>query len=318
MICLLGIGLASAGTLTVSLSPSLDSKGDIIKAISITKAELVEANVFVTDPTAVPTYAGTVKSDSSVQFDLSGIAPGDYFIRLNNRSDNTFPTRIDDPTKNINQFVGRTLRISVIGNLSNPVYIFKTYLNGLGPVNCSDGYQVSQNSYIQIALKNNPQKLEVHEFNIVQHKDLYGIGARTLLDYTQTIPYHPSTPTSSSSPFSKWVFSHGSDYGGNDSKCSSCHGNLSTKPASFSEITVNNGFCYRCHSGPYMPMMVWLVQEDVCPYHPHATSTPVSIPTLTSTPLASITATYAPTTPAFEGLSAIAALVVVFRCRQRG
>ncbi len=43
--------------------------------------------------------------------------------------------------------------------------------------------------------------------------------------------------------------SHGNDYGGNDSKCSTCHGNLDTKPSKFSEITVNNGFCFRCHYG---------------------------------------------------------------------
>ncbi len=312
---ILGTGLAAAGTLTVSLSPSLDSKGDIIRAISITKAELLEANVFVTAPAAV----GTVVSDNMVLFNLSGIAPGDYFIRLNNRSDEIFPTRIDDPTKGINQFVGQTLRVSVISsNLSDPVYIFKTYLNGLGPVNCSDGYQVSQNSYIRLSLKTDPQKLEVNGFEIYQELYDYIIGGRRLLDYTPTTPIHPSTSTSTSPLFSKWVFSHGDDYNRNDSKCSSCHGNLETKPASFSDIAVNNGFCYRCHSGPYIPI-VWLVQEDVCPYHPHAISTTTSIPTQTSTPkpTASLTTTSAPATPAFEALLAISALLMAVLIRRR-
>ncbi len=301
-------GLASAGTLTFSLSPSLDSKGDIIRAISITKAELLDVNVTITEPAAI----GTVVSDNTAQFDLSDVKPGDYFIRLNNRSDYIFPTRIEDPTKDINQFVGQTLRVSVIGNLSVPVYIFKTYLNGLGPVNCSDGYQVSPNSYIKLSLKTNPQELEVNGFRIYPGVYDYVIGVWRILDYTPTTPSHPSTSTSTSPPFSKWVFSHGDDYGGNDSKCSNCHGSLDTKPASFSEITVNNGFCFRCHYGPYLPSIVWLVQEDVCRYHPHPLPLPSEVMT-TSTPTAKPTAalsTTTQTTPAFE---AISALLIVLR-----
>ncbi len=307
-----GTGLASAGTLTVSLSPSLDSKGDIIRVISITKAELLDTKVEITAPAAI----GTVVSDTTAIFNLSGVKPGDYFIRFNNRSDDIFPTLIDDPNKDINQFLGQTLRVSVIGNLSDPVYIFKTYLNGLGPVNCSDGYQVSQNTYMRLSLKTNPQRLEVNDVEIYQ-REIYIIGIRTLIDYTPTTPNHPSTSTSTNPPFSKWVFIHSIDYNGNDSKCSTCHGNLGTKPASFSEITVNSGFCYRCHSGPYMPTMVWLVQLDDCPYHPHATTISTSIPTLTSTPTASLTATSAPTTPAFEALSAIAALLAVILIKKK-
>jgi hypothetical protein len=308
-ICLiLGTGLAAAGTLTVSLQPSLDGKGDIIRAISITKAELLERNVDINVPAAV----GTVVSDNMVLFNLSVIKPGDYSIRLNNRSDDIFPTRIDDPTKDISQFVGRTLRVSVIGNLSDPIYIFKTYFNGLGHVNCSDGYQASSDSYIKLSLKTNPQKLEVNGFEIYKTVSNYQIATYKYIDYTPTTPNHPSTSTSTNQPFSKWVFSHGADYNGNDSKCSNCHGNLNTKPASFSDITVNNGFCYRCHY-PTIPTIVWLVQEDVCPYHPHATSTSTSIPTTTSIPkpTASLTTTSAPATPGFEALSAIAALLAI-------
>ncbi len=296
----LGTELAAAGTLTVTLEPSLDGKGDIIRAISITKAELLEVHAIITKPAAM----GTVTSDNSAQFDLSSIKPGDYFIRLNNRSDDIFPTRIDDPTKEISQFAGQTLRVSVIGNLSDPVYIFKTYFNGLGPVNCSDGWKESSDSYIKLSLKTNPQELEVNEFGIYDNQ----IAAGKVLDYTPTAPNHPNTSTSTNPPFSKWVFSHGADYGGNDSKCSDCHGNLDAKPASFSEITVNNSFCYRCHY-PFIPTIVWLVQEDVCPYHPHM-APPMITPTPTATPTATPTPT--PKTPSFEVISAIVALVIVF------
>jgi hypothetical protein len=309
---LLGTGLAAAGTLTVSLQPGLDGNGTIL-ADSLTKAELLERSVDINVPAAVGTVA-----DNTVLFNLSVIKPGDYYIRLNNRSDYLIPTLIDDPTKDISQFVGRTLRVSVIGNLSDPVYIFKTYFNGLGPVNCSDGWQASPDSYIKLSLKTDPQKLEVNGFEIYKAVSNYQIATYyKYIDYTPTTPNHPSTSTSTNQPFSKWVFSHGADYNGNDSKCSNCHGNLNTKPASFSDITVNNGFCYRCHyARPSIPAIVWLVQEDVCPYHPHA-SPPESMitPTPTATPTQIPTPT--PKTPAFEALPAIAVLLMAVLVKRR-
>ena len=101
VICLiLGTGLAAAGTLTVSLQPSLDSKGDIIRAKSITKAELLRMDYNGT----ITTVTGTAANFTAL-FNLSGIAPGDYFIRVNDLTDNLIPTRIDDPTKDINLFL---------------------------------------------------------------------------------------------------------------------------------------------------------------------------------------------------------------------
>ncbi len=164
--------LVAAGTLTLHLEPSLDSKRDI-RATSITKTELLRMDYNGTVTTVTGTAAG-----STALFNLSGLATNDYFIRVNDLADNLIPTRIDDLTKDITNSLQR---------------------------------------------------------------------------------FHPSTMTSINPPFSKWVFgegSHGVDYGGNDSKCSICHGNLDTKPTNldtnrdnFTDIPVNNGFCFRCHYG---------------------------------------------------------------------
>lgn len=157
------------------------------------------------------------------------------------------------------KFVGDNLRVSVIGNLSDPTYQIETFTKtpGARKIWCSDGTSRTNDqaiTYIVLSPKTKPQKLEIK--NLAD----YFIPAISALwnvtDYAPSTPNHPSTPTSLNPPFSKWVFSHGVDYGGDDSKCNSCHGNLDTKPSNldgkrnnFIEIPVNKGFCYRCHYG---------------------------------------------------------------------
>lgn len=310
VICLiLGTGLAAAGTLTVSLQPSLGGKGTI-KAESITKADLVSPFI---SPEEGSTYKTATIINGIAHFNLSANDTGDRFIRINDLNDNLIPTRIDDPTKDINQFVGENLRVSVIGNLSDPTYQIKTFTktHGAWPrVWCSDGTSVEGENtavYIIQSLKTNPQKLEIKELSY--SPDL--VSSENITDYTPSAPTHPSTMTSINPPFSKWVFgdgSHGVDYGGNESKCNTCHGNLDTKPANldtkrdnFTDIPVNNGFCFRCHYGK-SGTDAGFVGKPGC-QHPYAPATPTATPTAI------------PKTPAFEALSAIAALLAVLSCR---
>jgi hypothetical protein len=316
VICLiLGTGLAAAGTLTVSLAPSLDSKGDIIMATSITKAELLRMDYNST----VTKVTGTVAGFTAL-FNLSGIAPGDYFIRVNGLTDNLIPTRIDDPTKDTNQFVGENLQVSIIGNLSDPTYQIKmlTKTHDVPPrVWCSDGTSVvgeGTSVYIIQSLKTKPQKLEIKYVVLVSSEPTL----TNITDYTPAAPIHPSTMTSLNPPFSQWVFRHGIDYGGDDSKCNSnsCHGNLNTIPANlntknpspfngnFIEIPVNKGFCYRCHYGKSGTEAGW-VGEPGCE-HSYPTTTPTAIPT-----------TPTPKTPAFEALFAISALLMAILVKRR-
>lgn len=91
MVCLVFIaGLASAGTLTVHLEHSLeyDKKVDsIIKAELISRTENKTATII----------------NGQARFNLTANDTGDQFIRINDLASDLIPTRIDDPTKDINQ-----------------------------------------------------------------------------------------------------------------------------------------------------------------------------------------------------------------------
>ncbi|VVB96869.1 Uncharacterised protein [uncultured archaeon] len=288
---------ATTGRLTLSLQPSLDGDGDI-KATSITMAELLgtDGKVMIT---------GTV-AGSTAQFDLSGITAGDYFIRVNGLSDDLVPTRIDDPTKAISQFVGQKLRATVIGNLSDPTYRVLTFSKGQKEdqvVVYSDGTNVIPETYAYaiLSLKTSPQKLDIRALGT----------ASQLNSYTPTTPTHPSTPTAVNPPFAEWIMgtkNHASDYNATDKKCITCHFNLDTKAATFAQITISNGWCYRCHYGKGG------VDEGFIDTTALA-ATPV--PTVT-TPIATTAApTAAPKTPAFEVILAISALLITVLVKRK-
>lgn len=304
---ILGIGLvaaqnstAAAGKLTLNLQPSLDGEGDI-KATSIAGADLLG-----TDGTVM--INGTV-AGGTAQFNLSGIAAGDYFIRVNNLADDLVPTRIDDPTMAINQFVGQKLRVTVIGNLSDPTYQVLTFSKGQKEdpvVVYSDGTNKIPETYAYaiLSLKTSPQKLEINAL---------GTGSQ-LNSFTPTSATHPSTSTAVNPSFPIWMLSdknHANDYNGTDSKCNTCHGSLDTKPATFSLITTNNGWCYRCHYGKGGVDEGFIDTTAVLA----ATTMPT---TVISTPTATTAVpTATPSTPAFEALFAISVLLITVLVRRR-
>ncbi len=289
---------ATTGRLILSLQPSLDGEGNI-KATSINTAELLG-----TDGTVMIT--GTV-AGGMAQFNLSGIAAGDYFIRLNGLSDDLVPTRIDDPTMAISQYVGQKLRVTVIGNLSDPTYQVMTFSKGQGEhpaVVYSDGSnEVPETyAYVILSLKTSPQKLEIRALGT----------ASQLNSYTPTMPTHPSTPTATNPTFSAWILgtnNHASDYNGTDSKCNTCHVNFDTKPVTFAQVTTINGWCYRCHFGKAGVDAGFIDTTALA-----ATPTPTPMAT-TAVTTAAPTAT--PTTPAFEVVLAISALLVMVLVRRR-
>ncbi|MCZ7382674.1 MAG: hypothetical protein O8C64_14025 [Candidatus Methanoperedens sp.] len=293
------IGLAAAqtattaGILTLSLQPSLDGKGDI-KATSITSAELLGLD------------GGVIKTATltggTAQFDLGSVAGGDYFIRVNNLADDLVPTRIDDPAKAINQFVGQKLRATVIGNLSDPAYTISTHSKGQGHhpvVSYADGAIEAPERYCYVLIyqKTSPQKMEIR---VLGTADL-------LTTFTPRTATHPSTSTETNPSFPTWMIfgkSHGIDYNGTDSKCNTCHINLDTKPATFSKVTSGNGWCYRCHYGKGGDDNGFLDTTTLL------AATPML--TVTSTPVATIAApAAAQKTPAFEALLAISALLIM-------
>ncbi|MFZ3059130.1 MAG: hypothetical protein WA102_05255 [Candidatus Methanoperedens sp.] len=322
VICLiLGTGLAAAGTLTLTLEPSLDGKGDI-RATSITDAKLCDfQGICVLN--GIPYKVATI-TNGTAQFSLSDRDAGARLIVIN-KFDDFIPTLID-PTKDVHQFVGQKLRVSVIGNLSDPTYRIETFTAGQGydhpAVSYSDGNYSPEalgmyhgDIYTVLSLKTNPS------FQVTTLGSSRAGRGQSINSFTPTTPTHPSTSTSINPSFSKWMFgegSHGNDYDGNDSKCNTCHGNLDTKPLKFSDIIVNNGFCFRCHYGKGGSDKGFVLDTSAWYTPLPTTEKPTTVPytpiTTTANPTATPTSA-TPRTPAFEALSAIAALLAVLRCR---
>jgi hypothetical protein len=319
---ILATGSATAGTLTLTLEPSLDGKGDI-RAISITDAKLCDfQGICVLN--GIPYKAATI-TNGTAQFSLSDRDAGARLIVINNL-DGFIPTRIDDPTKDVHQFMGEKLRVSVIGNLSDPTNRIETFTKGQGydhpTVSYSDGNYSPEalgmyygDIYTVLSLKTNPS------FQVITLGSSRAGRGQSINSFTPSTSTHPSTSTSINPSFSKWMFgegSHGNDYGGEDSKCSTCHGNLDTKPSKFSEITVNNGFCFRCHYGKGGSEKGFVLDTSAW-YTPATTTTkPTMVPYTPATSTAKPTAaptTATPKTPAFEALWTIAALLAVMGCR---
>ncbi|MCZ7355478.1 MAG: hypothetical protein O8C65_00970 [Candidatus Methanoperedens sp.] len=275
-----------------------------------------------------PFNAATITSGTA-RFSLRSYGyAGNRYIMTNNLWGDLIPTRIDDPTKDIHQFVGQKLRVSVIGNLSDPTYRIETFTAGQGYDHPTVSYYDPTNKgvlgrsqgdvYIILSLKTNPQR-----FQVITLGPPYSGREQTIIDYTPTT--HPNTSTSINPSFSKWMFgedSHGVDYGGNDSKCNTCHGNLDTKPSKFSEITVSSGFCFRCHYGKsgsdkgFVVDTIGLGIGTPAPTTPNPTTVP-NIPVTTTAKPTPAPTTAPPKTPAFEVIFAISAILAVLLIKRK-
>jgi hypothetical protein len=203
----LGTGLASAGTLTVTLEPSLDGSGTV-KATSITNATLSRL-IYILHPGINPNTVATI-TNGTAQFNLSGgVDSADREFWINNLYEDSIPTRIDDPTKDIHQFVGRTLRVSVIGNLSDPTYMIETFTMDQGYPNPFVRYFDGNNSpqalpvggaaYTILSLKTDPPRFEVKTLGLPELEQ-----DEDVIYYTPGTSIHPSTSTSINPSFSKW------------------------------------------------------------------------------------------------------------------
>lgn len=233
------------GKLTLNLETSLDQEpdGDIV-ATSITKAELLSKDGSVVKTATI--------SGGTAQFDLSGMVGGDYFIRVNDLNDNLVPTRINAASKDVNQFVEQKLGFSVIGSLTDPTYRIKTFSKAQGgpaviKYSTADGTDTApivtpeEYAYFVVSPKATPQKIEIHV-----------LGTAVLLNSFASATGKHLSPYDYS--YVEWQGAagenhHGDIYGGDDTKCSGCHGNLDTHVAKHSDIETSNGWCFRCHNG---------------------------------------------------------------------
>jgi hypothetical protein len=192
----------------------------------------------------------------TAQFDLSSISTGDYFIEVNGLAGALVPTRIDSIASDINQIVGRRLRNSVIGDISNPAYRIKSYPSAISSSHPVVNYatNTSESKYAFVIVSDSTSTIEVRELNT----------SAELSNFTASGD-HPSP----SEPFNIWILgdsedtngavigNHGRLYNASADICSNCHGDATVKRTNFSDITkpFNNagGWCFRCHNGPAGP-----------------------------------------------------------------
>lgn len=227
----------TGGKLTLSLDVTIDGDDGTVKATSITSAILLN--------TAGSAIASATISGGTAVFSLAGVAAGDYFINVNADADDLVPTRIDDPSIDVDQRVGQKLRSSFIGSLNSPVYRINTYSAGQGQVPAvkfSDGTSIVGEQPYVIATLDTPKV----EFRV--------LGTAYLMSFTAlSMMNHPSNGEA----FDDWMLMtmgmdhHGDVFNsdGGVNQCGFCHQNVTNKPAVYSSINPADGWCYRCHNG---------------------------------------------------------------------
>ncbi len=224
--------------LTLQLDATLDGDG-VVKATSLATVDLLT-------PAGAVAKSGTL-AGGSVVVELTGVASGDYFLKVNGDADDLVPTRIDDPTRDLVQSFGTKLRTSVIGSASAPSYRIQTFPKGQGgPAvqGWSTGTDVSPVAYgyALMSFKTVPRFLETRV-----------LGTGQLLvrkDDNQVIHFHGQ----GSGLFPDWLIgvnNHGKPLNyASDGTCLGCHGaSLDTKPATYADTVPTSGWCYKCHLG---------------------------------------------------------------------
>lgn len=214
-------------TLTLRLAAELDTSAGTVKVTSITHAELLNTARTVVKTARI--------RNGAARFPLTGLTAGHYFIRVNGLASDLVPTRISNPAASLRQYVGRKLRSSVIGRLTSPKYRFETFSLGQGfprVVRYSNGAGATPRGYAYVLMRPGTQILQVR----------YLGTAKLLTSHKHSGPHS----------FVTWMLGP-SNHGTSSMSCSSCHGNLSSHPASYSSIKKDNGWCFKCHYGPGGP-----------------------------------------------------------------
>lgn len=214
---------AAVPALTLAIATSLNGTGTV-KAATLTKAELLNTKKVLVSTATIT--AGVAS------FPVSNLTAGHYFIRVNGLAKDLVPTKIDSVTASTTQFVGTTLRTSVIGTVASPKYKFVTYSLGQtqhAVVGFLTGLAGTPVQYGYAMLYKNPAKLETRVLGTAALLANVGLGG----------PHTNST----------WVLgatNHGKSI---NTSCKGCHGSPTKKPATYAAISAGNGWCYKCHYG---------------------------------------------------------------------
>jgi hypothetical protein len=217
--------------LTVSLDPALSGAGTQ-KVTDLSKAVLYNGS-----GTLVKT--ATLNGGSAL-FELTSLTSGDYFIEINDLKDDWVPVRIASISKNITESVDLTLSNALILVGTDTMYRVKTYSKGQSAhplVKYSDGNNTTTETYLYAiqSLKENPMRMEMNSMST----------ARMILLQVST-PAEPHV----FKPWSLGSANHGIT--ASTANCY-CHGDLSYKSTSYSQILNTKGYCYKCHYGPDGP-----------------------------------------------------------------
>jgi len=265
------IALIIAGASTATSAPNLTLT--LNNTMDGTNTPLVDNTTNITSAELLDTSSNTVESATTIsldgmtaQFDLSGISPGDYFIKVNNHAGALVPTRIDSIASDINQSVGRRLRNSVIGDISNPAYRIKSYPSEISSSHPVVNYVTGSNEskYAFVIVPGSTSMIEVRVLNTSEE----------LSNFSTALTTHDGLSVS----FQDWILGDTEDSTGTiignhgrlgnasvNTACIGCHPSLDTKPTTFPPITGigNPGWCFRCHNGAGGPSQGFVDPKEI-------------------------------------------------------
>lgn len=208
--------------LTLTLDSTLNVSGTS-KATSLTSAALLN-----TSGTVVGT--GTISSGAAV-IPITGLAAGDYFIRVNNLSNDLVPTRIVSSSTSMVQRVSNMLNASMIGPSSAPTYRIITWSLGQSKpsiVGFLTGTTASPTRYA---------------YGIISMTGSITFETRVLGTGAALASFSP--PSGGEHDPLTWIIGTNGHAASAGSSCTGCHS--FSKPSAYTSITRSSGWCYKCH-----------------------------------------------------------------------
>ena len=271
-------GLFGTISQNVTVSPSASLTVILNDTMDGTSTPLVDnfAGAVLLDTLDNIVSTATIPDNMTAQFSIGNIAPGDYFVEVNGLTGDHLPTRIDSNSSDITQFVGKRLRNSVIGSISNPTYRIKVYPSGNPPVVNSShpvvNYTTDLNESIYnfVIVSGNESKIEIRTLDTSE--ELNNFSTNDTDHNGLSVPFQTWILGDTRDSTGNFVGNHGHLYNASADVCIGCHTNLGTKPDNFSDVSSTNGWCFRCHNGPEGPSNgffdVRLANENVAPPTP--------------------------------------------------
>jgi hypothetical protein len=175
---------------------------------------------------------------------LDGVPAGDAFLVVNGLTDFPVPVRIEDPAGGAVANVGESLVDVEMGTwiVRWRIRTYPAAAGGAPVVGWSDGA---------------PEDPALHAWVVVE-VDSALIEVHTLETGALLVTAHGVAADPAGLPHlipDSWVFGvHGAYYQENHAQCQGCHGDTSSRAATYAETAADNGWCFACHRGPEGPV----------------------------------------------------------------